>query len=136
MLIETPDVRQIPGEGCRRWFADEYFDLIVWYDAGSISGFQLCYDKSGHPHAFTWTRGHGARHNAIDDGDDASWIHKASPILVADGMLDVDALARRFRSAADAVPADLHAFVLERLEKQGRELPAARDGGSASPAPR
>ena len=32
MLVEYRNVRQIRGEGHRRWFSDEYFDLIVWYD--------------------------------------------------------------------------------------------------------
>jgi len=32
MLVEHAHVRQIHGEGYRRWFADDYFDLIVWYD--------------------------------------------------------------------------------------------------------
>jgi hypothetical protein len=45
MLAEIRDVRQIPGEGFRRWFSDGDFDLIVWYAGGEIAGFQLCYDK-------------------------------------------------------------------------------------------
>lgn len=45
MLVELKDVRQIPNDGFRRWFTDEDFDLIVWYEDDKITGFQLCYDK-------------------------------------------------------------------------------------------
>ena len=31
MLTEIQNARQIAGEGVRRWFTDDYFDLIVWY---------------------------------------------------------------------------------------------------------
>ena len=35
-----------PGKSSRKWFSDDYFDLIVWIDLnGAVSGFQLRYDK-------------------------------------------------------------------------------------------
>ncbi len=30
--VERKNLRQIAGGGFRRWFSDEYFDLIVWYE--------------------------------------------------------------------------------------------------------
>ncbi len=46
MLRELKQVRQHKGEPRRRWFNDDYFDLIVWFsEKDSISGFQLCCDK-------------------------------------------------------------------------------------------
>ena len=44
MLQEWKQARQRPEEGDRRWFRDERFDLIIWYESGVIVGFQLCYD--------------------------------------------------------------------------------------------
>lgn len=42
MLREKEYVRQIKGEPRRRWFYDDFFDLIVWYGTDdSIIGFQL-----------------------------------------------------------------------------------------------
>ena len=45
MLRELRDVRQVPGESRRRWFASDYFNLIVWYDdddePARVSGFHL-----------------------------------------------------------------------------------------------
>ncbi len=32
MLKELEDIKQFAGEPKRRWFTDEYFDLIVWQD--------------------------------------------------------------------------------------------------------
>jgi hypothetical protein len=57
MLSEVRDVRQDPG-GVRRWWNDESFDLIVWYDTagGAIRGYQLCYNRGADEHALTWTR--------------------------------------------------------------------------------
>jgi hypothetical protein len=47
MLREIGHIKEISGQGARRWFNDEYLDLFVWYDAGGrILGFQLCFDKN------------------------------------------------------------------------------------------
>ena len=32
MLSEIKRVRQIQGEGYRRWFSDKFLDLIIWYN--------------------------------------------------------------------------------------------------------
>ena len=46
MLSEFKGVKQNRTDGFRRWFLDDYFDLIVWYNnSHDIEGFQLCYDK-------------------------------------------------------------------------------------------
>ncbi len=42
MIVEKKDARQIENEGFRRWFTDDFFDLIVWYENKEITGFQLC----------------------------------------------------------------------------------------------
>lgn len=31
-LVENKNVRQRKDEGVRRWFLDDYFDFIVWYN--------------------------------------------------------------------------------------------------------
>jgi len=70
MMKEIEDTRQIPGEGVRRWFIDDYFDLIVWCtDEGIIEGFQLCYDKGKNERAVTWRRTGSYIHEAVDDGE-------------------------------------------------------------------
>ena len=87
MLSEINDVKQIENEGYRRWFSDNYFDLIIWYGDEKIIGFQLCYDKQGSERSLTWIKNRGFSHNKIDDGEKPGHT-KMTPILVADGVFD------------------------------------------------
>ena len=62
-LTENKSVRQRSDEGYRRWFLNEYFDIIFWYNkkGGNLLGFQVCYNKNVDEKAFTWekkTRSH------------------------------------------------------------------------------
>ena len=64
MLWEYTKVNQIEGEPRRRWFADDFFDLIVWFDESEdIVGFQLCCDKSRQEKALTWLKHSGHIHD-------------------------------------------------------------------------
>jgi hypothetical protein len=104
MLAELRDVRQIEGEHRRRWFADDFFDLIVWLgDGGEPVAFQLCYDKEGHQRALTWKAPSSYTHTGIDDGENRPGRYKATPILVADGAFDHSAIGERFRRAAAGI---------------------------------
>jgi hypothetical protein len=79
MLANTPR-KPVAGDRDRRWIADEYFDLIVWYeDDQTIHGFQLCYDKPGRERALTWTRAGGFQHTAIDSGESGRRQPHADP---------------------------------------------------------
>ena len=117
MLRETPDVRQIPGEPPRRWFADDFFDLIVWLEPdGSLNGFQLCYDRDFHPRALTWTKAAGYSHAAIDDGDCAEGAHKSSPVLVSDGAFDAESVYKRFERESALLPESIRKAVGEKIK--------------------
>jgi len=116
MLYEFKDVRQIEGEGPRRWFLDDYFDLIVWYtDSEIILGFQLCYDKPGMERALTWDTVHGYRHHKIDDGE-LPGQQKMSPILVQDGLFDTEKVIKRFIKESADIPGEIREFVLDKLK--------------------
>jgi hypothetical protein len=115
MLAEIPNARQVPGEGFRRWFTDEYFDLIVWYDdGGALVGFQLCYDKKQKERALTWTVDHGFQHNRIDAGEVPGHA-KMTPVIIADGDFGHVEIARRFAAASGSVEPDLARFVADTL---------------------
>ena len=114
MLVEKKDVRQIPGEGERRWFTDNYFDLIVWYEETQVIGFQLCYDKGGLERALTWHRPHRFLHTRIDDGE-SPFAFKMSPVLVQDGVFDPGRVSEKFRRASAGIDPRVAALVLERL---------------------
>ena len=115
MLTEIQNARQVEGEGIRRWFMDDYFDLIVWYDdQKSLIGFQLCYDKQRRERALTWTRDHGFQHNRIDSGETPGHS-KMTPIIVADGAFSRDPVAERFHVASASIEPGIARFVHEML---------------------
>jgi hypothetical protein len=115
MLTEFKGVRQREEEGTRRWFFDDYFDLIVWYDnRRQIEGFQLCYEKNYSERALTWMRKNGFSHDAIDSGEEVPG-HKQTAILVADGVFDKESIARRFKAASKNIDRDIADFVYNKV---------------------
>jgi len=115
MLSEIRNARQVEGEGFRRWFTDEYFDLIVWYgNDRSLIGFQLCYDKQQRERALTWTREHGFQHNSIDSGE-VPGHSKMTPIIIADGAFSRDTVAQRFRAACTDIDPAIASFVFDTI---------------------
>jgi hypothetical protein len=115
MLSEIRDARQIRGEGFRRWFTDDYFDLIVWYDdEKALTGFQLCYDKQNRERALTWTREHGFQHNRIDAGEIPGHA-KMTPVIVADGEFAAAPVATLFKRASASIDADIAQLVHETI---------------------
>jgi hypothetical protein len=117
VLREIKNVRQVSGEGTRRWFTSAYFDLIVWYDQrGALEGFQLAYDKTAHERALTWRAGRGFVHTRVDDGEIPGQA-KMTPILVSDGLFDASAVAGRFRVESAEMDPGIARLVLETLAK-------------------
>jgi hypothetical protein len=115
MLKELTDVRQVSNEPERRWFADDYFDLIVWFDKrGQVIGFQLCYDIPGEEHALTWREQTGFSHQRVDDGE-LQRPYKATPILVQDGSVDYAAISRLFEERSSAIDEKVAKFVLDKI---------------------
>ena len=120
MLHEVQDVRQIPGDFRRRWFCDDHFDLIIWFDhEDGIYGFQLCYDRHYKPRALTWTKDKGYRHDGIDNGENKTGTHKSSPILVHDGSFDARTVGDGLELAGKNLPADIIGLVLRRVREYG-----------------
>jgi tetratricopeptide (TPR) repeat protein len=97
MLREVHDATQPPGEPQRRSFQSPEQELVVWYAEGSIIGFQFCYDRNGARRALSWRQGEGFSH------------------LVAQGRCDADSALDHFVSAAEALPAEIARFVVEKL---------------------
>jgi hypothetical protein len=130
MLAEIKGARQIPAEGFRRWFTDDFFDLIVWYDNPSppdatpgtlaaLKGFQLCYDKTGKERALSWTREGGFRHSRIDSGEVPGHA-KMTPVIVADGEFSKDDVAELFKGEAAKIDPGLARFVYSAVKAYPR----------------
>ncbi len=116
MLREIKDVRQISGEPKRRWFHDNDFDLVVWFDIdGGISGFQLCYKKDENQYALTWHDDGEYRHNIVDDGEKTPGKYKASPILIDNGMFHGEKIVKRFVNASRNLEKKIADFVYEKM---------------------
>jgi hypothetical protein len=116
MLTNQP-IRPVDRDLDRRWMADDYFDLIVWYESGGgVHGFQLCYDKCGHERALTWTRKGGFRHSGIDAGESKPSAN-CSPILVAGDLFPVEKVRREFMARSGPLTADLRELVLGRMQE-------------------
>ena len=114
MLANTPR-KPVAGDRDRRWIADEYFDLIVWYDdEQTIHGFQLCYDKPGRERALTWTRAGGFQHTAIDSGESRPTVNR-TPILIPDGAFPARDVRREFLARGTSLPPELRELVLARI---------------------
>lgn len=131
MLMELQHVRQIEGEPERRWFMDEFFDLIVWIASDqSIAGFQLCYDKEHTPNALTWRRESGFQHQSIDDGEARPSRLKMSPVLTplqspAQNKLPKDVLDI-FRNACQGIDRMIAAFVYIKLTEYAAQPQSTR----------
>jgi hypothetical protein len=115
MLTEVLNVRQLDNDARRRWFTDDYFDLIVWYDEhDAFVGFQLCYDKTFNEYSITWKENEGFTHNRIDDGE-APGQAKMSPILIPDGAFDKESIAMRFKRESKKIDGSIGEFVHAKL---------------------
>jgi hypothetical protein len=116
MLQESEYVRQVIGEPKRRWFSDDYFDLIVWVnESNTILSFQLCYDKVAQPRALNW-QSEGYAHLGIDDGESRTGKPKATPILVPDGTFNKDGVVAAFEKACGEMDSQVSKFVLDKIK--------------------
>jgi hypothetical protein len=125
VLSELKNVRQVPGEGFRRWFRDGVFDLIVFYPSRNqeqICGFQLCYrpDKNGEK-VFSWNED-GYSHNKIDDGETEPLHSKMSPVFVPDGVFDAQTILPLFLAAARFIDPR----ITEEVETRIRRFPSPK----------
>jgi len=111
MLYEIKNVRQRKGEGKRRWFTDDFWDLFTWSDQdGFIDRFQLAYGKPDNERSLTWGAATGFKHTAVDSGDPDGSINM-SPILVEGGEFPGVEIVDRFKRDAAAIPFDVSEFV-------------------------
>ena len=116
MLRESHSIKH-PEKSIRRWFSDDFFDLIVWMDHhGSINGFQLCYDKQGNERAFTWTVKNGYSHERVDNGE-MNPSKNLTPILIPDGIGPAEEIVDLFLAKSKLIDAPIRSFVNDKLRE-------------------
>ena len=116
MLKEIRYIRQIEGEPRRRWFENEYFDLIVWFDHdGGILEFELCYDKTKNQRALRWEGPERYSHFRVDDGEHHAGRGKSSPILLRDPRFDREKVLRRFELESAGLEHGIARLVQEKI---------------------
>ena len=103
----------------RRWFYSPDMDLVVWYETdGSVSGFELYYDKNSSEHVFIWRVDGGFSHLAVDDGDQKPVLEfKEAPILIPDGHVDAERIKSLFEDSNERMPNDIAALVRRKLDE-------------------
>jgi len=114
---EFRHVRQEKVAGHRRWFDDDVlpFELVVWYGADdAVEGFQLCYNFGRGEHALTWRPEIGFAHNAVDTGSAGPYAN-LTPILMADGEVPWEDVARNFSASSVTLDPALRDFIGARL---------------------
>lgn len=115
MLYEIKNVKQESNDQYRRWFEDDYFDLIVWYNSSKeITGFQLCYDRFNDEHAITWIKNTGFYHNKIDDGP-IEYHTMYTPVLVADGIFPKLKILSMFEERSNNIDENIAHLIIEKL---------------------
>jgi len=114
-LIEPGNSRRLAGGLIRIWYTSTFMDLYLFVcEDETVEYFQLCYDKDGDERVLVWGRGRGFGHAAIDAGEGVPGKAR-TPIIVADGVCDIDRLRGRFRNAARGMPRHLFEQVYRRL---------------------
>ena len=115
MLIELTGISQKNEKYRRRWFEDNYFELIAWQDSyGGIYGFQLCYERFGNERTLTWKSDTGFDHEKIDDSRTMGSM-PATAILVPDGVFPSDMIIDEFRSRSGNIDEAISGFVIDKL---------------------
>lgn len=114
-LVEIKNVRQRPGEGFRRWFSSESFDLIVWYKDSDkdIKGLQFCYGKPYAERAFTWEKSFKSSHYISEK----TGLGSAAGILWGDAGRIPDREIEQFKETSETIGSELEDLVLEKIDE-------------------
>ncbi|MBN1622265.1 MAG: hypothetical protein JW871_06715 [Endomicrobiales bacterium] len=116
-LSEIKNAKQHEGEYFRRWFQDDYFDLIVFYgDKRKIAGFELCYNRFNDEHVFIWSKDSGFSHYRVDDGEPIADIHM-TPIMVPDGAFPLQDVLHKYVKSSKNVSPEINKFIVKKINE-------------------
>lgn len=121
-IVENKNVRQRPEEGYRRWFLNNYFDVIVWYESakGELLGFQLCYNRAVDERAFTWQKNKRSNHFVSSGSDERGTPWIATAVLHGDaGEIPKEVLSR-LQEEQGELDEDLLTLIIDQAETFNR----------------
>ncbi len=120
MFYEIKNAKKYDNGVRIKWFSNQYFDLIVWFDDNdNIISFQLTYDKFQNPHAITWKHSRGFLHEKVDAGE-AGGRRKKTPILLPDGYFPHHEIAEKFKIESSDIDSVINDFVHNKLSNFGK----------------
>lgn len=114
-MREVTSVHQSEGESHRRWFSDDYFDLIVWEDEDGLKVFQLAYDKKHNERVIEWREDQGLSHFRVDRAGERPARHARTGFLEPSDAEGLDEVVTRFEEAASGIDPQVALEVLTRL---------------------
>ncbi len=116
MLKEARNVPQIVGDPRRRWFWNNYLDLVVWFDdSDEIIGFQLYYDRHGDQTALTWKEPFGYSQDNFEVREDAMGMYKAGCFAGFTEVFEKEKIADVLRKESCAVDKRIVDFVHKKI---------------------
>lgn len=99
----------------RRWFSDEYFDLILWESRPlEYFGFQLCYDKEKRERALCWSQRAHYSHMQIDGGESDPGKNR-SPVMIGGSPFPLEKVKKEFEKRSGTLPSEVRDFILNHL---------------------
>lgn len=122
MLMEDIHVRQVSGEPRRRWFSDENFDLIVWFQEDShVYGFQLCYDKQHKEKVFTWLSDRGFSHQNMNSGEEGPLANRTPVLGKTTKTFEADRVLNALRAVDAPLTDEVKHLVYEKISEFGTD---------------
>jgi hypothetical protein len=116
LLREVLNINQPIGQP-RRWFLDNFFDLMVWVgDDNRVSGFELGYDKQGNFRSITWRAGIGYHHHKVDLGESNPGKPKGTPILISSEGFNKEDVLGKFSESCHEIDVPISRFIRTKLE--------------------
>jgi hypothetical protein len=119
MFKEFKNVSQkISDDTTRRWFEDPLLDLIVWYRAEKIVGFQLSFEIKNNKYAVTHLLEEGTVVTLVDDGSEAGVFKNLAPILDNEEVELDSRIIEEFTQRGENLETEIFVLVLKVLKEK------------------
>lgn len=116
-IKENLEVRQRDNEGWRRWFVNDFFDIILWYSKkdGELIGFQVCYGRgTADERAYTYEFS-SQSHHFVAEGQKPNSLGKLGTAILTGhaGRIPQHVLDKLVDEAGD-LPSNMLRLILEK----------------------